>query len=168
MHAYNQLLTKTSNTASCTCKLLKPGSRSAVPSSCLFHCTSPAFVVGCLVYYIFCEILQTRTSSRAAVGKPRGTPCNYRTQVMFCFSSVWDFFLRFHFVCESNISGTAEWICAKFTGKTCFVERSRSPGTKPEKLLRPAPQIRSTILALYKLVCIYVCMYVCIPIDSLL
>jgi len=25
----------------------------------------------------------------------------------------------------------------------------------------PAPQIRSTILALYKLVCMYVCMYVC-------
>jgi len=26
--------------------------------------------------------------------------------------------------------------------------------------LRQAPQIRSTILALYKLVCIYVCMYI--------
>jgi len=27
----------------------------------------------------------------------------------------------FHFVCESNTSGTAERICAKFTGKTCLV-----------------------------------------------
>jgi len=24
------------------------------------------------------------------------------------------------FVCASNISGTAEWICAKFTGRTCL------------------------------------------------
>jgi len=41
---------------------------------------------------------------------------------------------------ENNISGTAEWICAKFTGKTCLGprseefecqgQRSRSPGTK--------------------------------------
>jgi len=44
------------------------------------------------------------------------------------------------FVCESNISGTAEQICAKFIGETCLVprsyefecpgQRSRSPGTK--------------------------------------
>ena len=44
------------------------------------------------------------------------------------------------FVRVWNISGTAERICAKFTGKTCFVprsgefecqgQRSRSPGTK--------------------------------------
>jgi len=30
----------------------------------------------------------------------------------------------FRCVCESNISGTAERICAKFTGKTCLVRRS--------------------------------------------
>ena len=40
--------------------------------------------------------------------------------------------------CVRNNLGTAEWICAKFTGKTCFVprldefecqgQRSRSPG----------------------------------------
>jgi len=30
----------------------------------------------------------------------------------------------------------------------------------------PAPQIRSTILALYKLVCMYVCMYVCTELDQ--
>ena len=44
------------------------------------------------------------------------------------------------FVCHSNISGTAERICTKFTGNTCLVprsdefecqgQRSRSPGTK--------------------------------------
>jgi len=28
------------------------------------------------------------------------------------------------FVCASNISRTAEWICTKFTGKTCLVPRS--------------------------------------------
>jgi len=28
------------------------------------------------------------------------------------------------FVSHSNISGTAERICAKFTGKTCLVHRS--------------------------------------------
>jgi len=28
------------------------------------------------------------------------------------------------FVCESDISGTAEPICAKFTWKTCLVPRS--------------------------------------------
>jgi len=43
-------------------------------------------------------------------------------------------------VCVWNISGTAEWICVKFTGNTCLVpcldefecqgQRSRSPGTK--------------------------------------
>jgi len=42
--------------------------------------------------------------------------------VTFFFSTV-NFFV-FHFVCESNISGTAERICAKFTGKTCLVPRS--------------------------------------------
>ena len=57
----------------------------------------------------------------------------------FCFSAVCDFLFCF-FVCESNISGTAERICAKFTGKTCLVprsdefecqgQRSRSQGTK--------------------------------------
>jgi len=47
----------------------------------------------------------------------------------------------FHFfICASNISATAERICAKFTGRTCLVPRSdefdcqgqmsRSPGTK--------------------------------------
>jgi len=41
----------------------------------------------------------------------------------FCFSAVCDFV--FLFACESNISGTAEQICAKFTGKTCLV-----PGTE--------------------------------------
>jgi len=49
------------------------------------------------------------------------------------------------FVYASNISGTAEWICAKFTRKTCLApcsdefecqgQRSRSPGTKTGKLL---------------------------------
>jgi len=33
-------------------------------------------------------------------------------------------FLFVFFVCHSNISGTAEWICAKFTEKTCLVHRS--------------------------------------------
>ena len=52
------------------------------------------------------------------------------------------------FVCESNISGTAERICAKFIKKTCFVprsdefecqgQRSRSPGTKMRCAL-PSP-----------------------------
>ena len=52
----------------------------------------------------------------------------YRTQyvncVRFFFSVVCDFFLHSFFVCESNISGTAERICAKFTRKTCLVPRS--------------------------------------------
>jgi len=49
------------------------------------------------------------------------------------------------FVCYSNILGTAECFCTKFTGKTCLVprsdkfecqgQRSRSPGTNREKLL---------------------------------
>ena len=47
----------------------------------------------------------------------------YRTQVRFCFSAVCNF-LFFLFVCASNISRTAERICAKFTGKTCLVPRS--------------------------------------------
>jgi len=44
------------------------------------------------------------------------------------------------FVCASNISGTAEWIYAKFTGKTCFVPRSdldvkvKSQGYQGQKL----------------------------------
>jgi len=43
----------------------------------------------------------------------------YRTQVRFCFSAVCDFL--FLFVCASNISGNAQRICAKFTGKTSLV-----------------------------------------------
>ena len=49
------------------------------------------------------------------------------------------------FLCVWNIFGTAEWICAKFTEKTCWVpcsyevecqgQRSRSPGTKKEHFL---------------------------------
>ena len=38
-------------------------------------------------------------------------------------------FLFVLFVCESNISRTAERICAKFTGKTCFIPRLRSNST---------------------------------------
>ena len=54
------------------------------------------------------------------------------------FSAVYDFVV--FFVCHSNISGTAEQICAKFTGKTCLIpssddfecqgQRSRSLWTK--------------------------------------
>ena len=62
----------------------------------------------------------------------------YRTQstarkVLFLALSV-------TFLCVWNVSGTAQRICAKFTGKTCLVprsegfegqcQRSRSPGTK--------------------------------------
>ena len=53
------------------------------------------------------------------------------------------------FVYASNISGTAEWICAKFTRKTCLApcsdefecqgQRSRSPGTKTEKASVSSP-----------------------------
>jgi len=54
--------------------------------------------------------------------------CNtfYRMQIRFCFSAVCDFlYVCFlFFVCASNISGTAERICAKFTGKTCLVPLS--------------------------------------------
>jgi len=39
--------------------------------------------------------------------------------VRFCFSAVCDFFV--FFICASNISGTAEQICSKFTGRTCWV-----------------------------------------------
>ena len=39
--------------------------------------------------------------------------------IRFCFSAICDFL----FVCESNISGTAEQICTKFTRKTCLVPR---------------------------------------------
>jgi len=64
---------------------------------------------------------------------------HYRTQVRFFFAlSVISFF-----TCYSNISGKAERICAKFTGKTCLVprsdefefqgQRSRSPATKRTK-----------------------------------
>ena len=49
------------------------------------------------------------------------TTLHYRMQVMFCFSRC-DFL--FFFVCHSNISGTAEQICTKFTGKTCLVPHS--------------------------------------------
>jgi len=38
---------------------------------------------------------------------------------MFGFSALCDIF-----VCASNISGTAEWICAKFIRMTCLVPRS--------------------------------------------
>ena len=59
---------------------------------------------------------------------------SYHTQVRFCFYR-YDFFDY-----ASNISGTAERICAKFTWKTCSIprsdefegqcQRSRSQGTK--------------------------------------
>jgi len=46
----------------------------------------------------------------------------YRTQVRLCFIAVCEFFIHSFFcVCESNISGTAERICTKFTGKTCLM-----------------------------------------------
>jgi len=58
------------------------------------------------------------------------------------------FFVCF-FVCRSNISGTAERICAKYTGKRCLVprseafeyqgQRSRSPGTKTRCTFRSPP-----------------------------
>jgi len=64
------------------------------------------------------------------------TSCSELRKVLF-FCSLCDFVF---FVCESNISGTAERICARFTGKICMVphsdefecqgQRSRSPGTK--------------------------------------
>jgi len=49
------------------------------------------------------------------------------------------------FVCVQNISGTAEQICAKFTGKTRLVppsdefecQRSRSPGNKKTAFFNP-------------------------------
>ena len=62
--------------------------------------------------------------------------------VTFCLCFVW----------VSNISGMAERICAKFTGKTCLVprseslnvkvkgQRSRSPGTKMRCVL-PSPPV---------------------------
>ena len=40
------------------------------------------------------------------------------------FSAVCDFFIHSFFVCESNISGTAERISAKFTVKTCWFPRA--------------------------------------------
>jgi len=70
--------------------------------------------------------------------------------VRFCFQRcLWLFF----FLCESNISGTAKRICAKFTGRKCFVprskflnakvkaQRSRPPGTKTRCAL-PSPPPR--------------------------
>ena len=54
---------------------------------------------------------------------------------------------------------------AAFPARTCY------GATKPGFIvLCSAPQIRSTILALYKLVCMYVCMclYFCIPDECLL
>jgi len=41
--------------------------------------------------------------------------------VGFCFSAVCDFL--FFFVCAAIIWGTPEWICAKFTGRTCLGPR---------------------------------------------
>ena len=67
------------------------------------------------------------------------------------FSAVSDFSIFFiHFLWESNISGTAERICVKFTGKTCLVRRSdefegqgqRSPGTEKRALNSRHPQQR--------------------------
>jgi len=69
----------------------------------------------------------------------------YRTQVRFCFSVVCDFFLLCH---SFSYLGTAERICAKFTGNTCLGphweefecqgQRSRSPVTKTTCAL-PSP-----------------------------
>jgi len=71
----------------------------------------------------------------------------HTSKVLFLALSVTLLFV-YHFVCESNISGTAERICAKFAGKTCLVprsdefecqgQRSRSPGTKMRSAL-PSP-----------------------------
>jgi len=50
------------------------------------------------------------------------------------------------------------------TGDGCHVTREHQrlkPGLHDTTCCQTAPQIRSTILALYKLVCMYVCMYVC-------
>jgi len=52
-------------------------------------------------------------------------------------------FVTFLFVCALYIAGMAERICANFTGKSAWTnlnvkvkgQRSRSPGTKKEKLL---------------------------------
>jgi len=69
------------------------------------------------------------------------TACSKLRKVLFLALSITFSFIQF-FVCESNIYGTAEWICAKFTGKTCLVprleylnvkvtdHRLRLPGTK--------------------------------------
>ena len=66
----------------------------------------------------------------------------HASKVLFLALSVTGFVC--FFVCHSNILGTAERICAKFAEKTCLVprldefkcqgQRSRSPGTKNDKL----------------------------------
>jgi len=97
--------------------------------------------------------------SAAAAAAVRSFNCNYKflrgtcliyllphaCKVLFLALSV----ISFLFVCHSNISGTAERICAKFTGKTCLVprwdefegqgQRSRSPGTKRARHSRQPP-----------------------------
>jgi len=80
------------------------------------------------------------------IGYPKAVMVKIRYSVLLLAPSV-IFFWFFHFVClccdcESNISGTTERICAKFTMTTCLVARtdefecqgqgqmSMSPGTK--------------------------------------
>ena len=77
------------------------------------------------------------------------TRCKLRKVLFLALSVTFLFFFGWFFGCESNISGTAERICAKITEKTCLVPRSDefecrgrrstvSPGTKTRCAL-PSP-----------------------------
>jgi len=87
------------------------------------------------------EIEDIRTIARAMVSS-FFTPWLLINVVTTCkWDSVYSAVCGF-FVCYSNILGTAECFCTKFTGKTCLVprsdkfecqgQRSRSPGTNRE------------------------------------
>jgi len=64
-------------------------------------------------------------------------------KVLFLAPSVCGFL-----VCVWNISGTAEWICAEFTQKTCLVSRSEEFEGQGQKSKDKAIRDKKGILAL--------------------
>ena len=96
----------------------------------------------CLLLYWqrYCTALQQRTSAKLCSVVQGIELRNFRRERHLYSAGRPSRWASAHIpVCVWNISGTAEWICAKFTRKTCLLpcwdkyecqcQRSRSPGT---------------------------------------
>ena len=133
------------STASCWSRTPPPTAAAEAPASADHprlqkHETWPALgldMTDRILYRIAATVFRCLHSSWHSSGLNCGRFCFWRRQSVF-FS-----------VCVCNILGTAERICAKFTGKTCLVpgldefehqgQRSRLPETK-NGIFRPFPR----------------------------